>query len=76
MLSLCRFLLGHGVGIHRQLDDVTLDGTDIFRVDVVMMVLVTFRAVLARQLDPVALDAVDGADMCACLLYTSDAADE
>jgi len=32
-----------------------------------MMVLVTFRAVLARQLDAVALDAIDGADMCAVL---------
>src|SRR6478735_3093393 len=32
-----------------------------------MMVLVTFRAVLPRQLDAVALDAVDGADMCSVL---------
>ncbi|WP_156457228.1 hypothetical protein [Bradyrhizobium sp. CCH5-F6] len=29
------FGLRHGVGIHRQLDDVAFDGTDIFRVDVV-----------------------------------------
>lgn len=61
------FRLRYGVGIHRQLDDIAFDGTDIFRIDIVMMVLVTFRAVLARQLDAIALDAIDGADMCAVL---------
>src|SRR5688572_13564545 len=52
----------HGVGIHRKLDDVAFDRADQFAVDIMMMALVTGRAVLLRQLDAVALDLVDGAD--------------
>jgi len=61
------FGLRNGIGVHRQLHCVALDGADQLLVDEVVMTLVARRAVLLGQLDAITLDMIDGADRRAVL---------
>ena len=65
--SFSAFLLRDGIGFERKLHDVALDRTDELFVDVVVVILVTFLAVLLGQLDAITLNLVDGADLDAIL---------
>jgi len=61
------FGLWNRVGVDRELYDISFDRTDKLSVDIVVVRLMTGRAVLPGQLNAISFDAIDGADMSAVL---------